>query len=174
MTDKPKQTRNLLVLTDNAFKGQVYEPVKSRGDILYERNTARKQLREQKAEREGAEKEKDDEIEYVIGMLQDLIGESKDKEPIKRRLWDYYTKHPRTKNVSTKHTTGEKTHKGRAMVRQKGGGEIEEDAHLLPSGDRYKSWKEGDEPAYFGQHIAVNQENFTMNDKGELVPIKKY
>lgn len=175
-TDKmtTKQTRNLLVLTGNAFKGLDKEPVKSRGDILYERNSARKQLREQKEERVVAEKKCEDEVEYMRTMLVGLIAESKDKAPVKERLWDFYVKHPESKSVFTKHTTGEKTHKGRAMVRGKDKVEVEEDAHLRPNGERYKSWKDGDEPCFFMEHYEVSKENFTLNDKGELVPIKKY
>ncbi len=172
--EKPKQTRNLLTITEAVFKDRVYEPVKSRGDILYERNTARKQLREQKAERVEAEEQYEAEVEYIITMLTGLIAESKDKAPVKERLWAYYKKHPQTKSVFTKHTTGEKTTKGRATVVGKDKVEVEEDAHLLPNGKRYKSWKEGDEPCFFMEHYEVSEENFTLNDKGELVPIKKY
>jgi hypothetical protein len=170
---KPKQTRNLLELTEHVFGSREVEPKKSRGDVLYERNVARKQLRTAVEERKEAEETMEREVDFVFQMLSDNIKETTDKDTGKKRLWEFYARHPHSKRVFTKHTTGEKTHRATLTIVGRGMPEVV-DAHVLPCGTYYKKWKEGDEPAFFLQDTPINPSNFTISDDGTLMPIRKY
>ena len=163
--------RTSLEVTDNAFTGK--EGKKTRGDILYERNTARKQLHEKKEELEEMETQYEGQVKWMYELLVEGIKESTDKPTAISMLWKFYAKHPSSRRVFTKYSTGEVTHRGISVVIKKGQ-RIEEDAHLTPDGKRYKPWKEGDEPSYFMKSIPITPENFTIQHDGTIEPRRRY
>lgn len=158
--------------TSNAFKGD--DSVKSRADLIYERNTHRRQASVLRESRDMASEAYNTARLNLIKWTEIALRESEDKEPLKKMLWKYYASYPTVERVFTEKSTGEKTVKGKSTVTRRGGVIKEIDAHLTPDGEYYKPWEEGDKPCYFLKETEVNPENFTIDDKGKLVPIKKY
>jgi len=147
---------------------------KTKDDLIYERNTHRKQAKELKQACTSWTDNYEDAVDTAYKTLMDILHETTDKEPVKKALWKHFAKYPREPCVFTEKTTGEKTHKGRRMVRRKGGVMAEIDCHLLPDGSYYKPWGDNDEPAFFMKPTRLCPENFTINDNGAWIPIKKY
>ena len=167
-------SRTTLQVSENVFKGKAFEGKKTRGDILYERNTARKQLA-MKTEQVKKEKDAHKECrEKMLDMLLKTLRETKDKETAKRMVWEYYGMYPQGMRVFTKHTTGEKTRRAEDVeIRTKAGVERVV-AHLTADGEYYKRWDEGDEPAFYMKMTPITPDNFTLTDAGVMEPIRKY
>ena len=161
--------------TDNAFSGD--DKKKSRGDLMFERNTHKKQARELKVERDALIVAYEGEKTKALATLKGLVASTKGHASVKDALWGWYDDNKTCVRVFTEKAGGEKTHKGRASVKRGTGKEAkmeEIDAHLTPEGDYYKPWGEKDEPCYFLKPLAVTRANFTIDNKGDLVPIKRY
>lgn len=153
---------------------------KTKETILYERNTARGQVHRIRLERDDFIGKFTDASTFALRTTKQLVIDTHGLEPTKAAYWAALAKWGEPIAVFTKHTTGEKTHRARVVVARKvkgsgGGWKNEEiDAHCTPDGDYYKPWAEGDEPAFFMKKMDPIPENFTMDDMGELVPIKRY
>lgn len=159
-------------MASNAFKKD--DSIKTTADLIYERNTHRRQASELREERDKWSHHYDVARANMVKWIKSALLESKDKEPIKQMMWKYYEEYPSELRIYTEKSTGEKTHKGVSTVRRTGGVVVEIEAHLTPDGDYYKPWCKDDKPSYFIQPLKVSPDNFTISDKGELVPIKKY
>ena len=157
--------------TSNAFKGD--DSVKSRSDLIYERNTHRRQAKVHREERDDWNKRFNSLHVLTLKMMKETIKTTEDTQCIRKMMWKIYEEVPQQMRVFTRDTTGEKTHKGRSRVHRKSG-DVEIDAHITPDGKYYKPWGEKDKPCYFLEFIKITPENFIIDDEGDLVPLKKY
>jgi hypothetical protein len=151
----------------HAFKA-VCDEVKTKEDIRYERNTARKQLSDMTEQRDNLEiaftKEMKSRIEFIKQVIITTNGKLGKDE-----MWKYYEDHTLYLRIHSKKLCGGKTHKGIHLLKGK---DIE--AHITENGSFYKKWDEKDEPTYYMKQYHINKTNFTIDDTGELHPIKKY
>jgi hypothetical protein len=180
MSEVVKTEYKTSTTTANAFKN-VSDTSKSKADLSYERNTYRKKtaelneaLKATSTLLEQTAKENVRNIKSLIFVLNahedmDLL---KDAE---NRLWKHYERFPEEIACNTKDTTGEKTTIKMEDYKGKGGVITKCLQHFTPNGAFYKRAKdEKDEPCFFMKKFIVNKENFSIDKRGELKPIKKY
>ena len=172
MTDRTTTPRGYFCsaeATANAFKG-VEDKAKSRGDLAWERNTAKKDLREANAEKNALSAQLAKELAEAPITLRQLIIATGGHVATMDAYWRWYETHPQTMMVMSRLITGELTHKGKATVRR-GKESVEIDAHLTPDGTYYKPWLDGHCPAPYQMMVPINRKNFTLRTDGEFVPI---
>lgn len=155
------------MVVKNAFKS-VADCKKSKEDIQYERNTAKKQLGDMTIQRNCLEADLKSEMKSRKEFIISTIIHTKGKFG-KDELWKYYEDHHSNMRVHSKQICGGKTHKGEVQIK---GEKVV--AHLTECGVYYKKWEDGDEESYYMKEYHISKENFTIDDNGKLQPIKKY